>query len=154
MKENIKINITDDTPKIIHEMMSVRGELYLGDKKHDLIMPVEHWSTQDYEQQWKKGLQKIENEDVSCIVTRVLPIRTIDWYLLYKKGGKVHVYRYFLVAEDYDAVIGDKKFTPKNCYDFIPSFAEFQKIHDREFAIEEWEVDIKDLQDAKIIFPE
>ena len=104
--------------------------------------------------QYFETLQKIENEDVSCIVTRVFPIRTIDWYLLYKKDEKVFVYRYFLVAEDYDAVVGDKKFTPQNCYDFIPSFAEFQKIHNKEFAIEEWEVDIKDLQDAEIIFPE
>ena len=153
-EKNINVQITDRRPKIIHEMMSAQGVMQLRTTKKKLVIPTKHWSADDYERQWQEGIARIKKNDKSCIVTRVFPIRTIDWYVLYKQNGKIYAYRYFLVAEDYDEVIGNEKFTPENCYDFIPSFDEYQKIHAKEYAIKEWEIDLQDIYDAQIIFPE
>ena len=154
LEENINVQITVRKPKVIHEMMSVQGVMQLGTIKEKLILPAKHWSAADYERQWQEGIARIKKNDKSCIVTRVFPTRTIDWYVLYKKDGKVYAYRYFLVAEDYDEVIGNREFTPDNCYDFIPSFDEYQKIHAQQFKIEEWEIDLQDIYDVQIIVPE
>ena len=154
LDKNINLQVTIRNSKIIHEMMSVQGIMQLGSTSTDLVMPIAHWSTNDYERQWLEGIARIKKSDKSCIVTRVFPTRMIDWYVLYKKDEKVYAYRYFLVAQDYDKVIGDEKFTPDNCYDFIPSFDEYQKVHAKEFKIEEWEIDLQDIYDAQIIVPE
>lgn len=119
---DITINVVDRKPKKRQGVLSVLGRLTLHDFEESLYVPLDWWSIEDYENQWKEGLDRIKNHDQSCLIATIHDptIRPyIDWWILYKIDNKIHVQNQLLVADIYQKKIGNKPFTKESCYSFI-----------------------------------
>ena len=99
------------------------GKITIDDFWETFEMALNYWSVEDYERQWREGLERIKNYDTSCLVASIHdPAKRhyLLWWPLYKEGGKVLIQNYLFVDELYIKNIGDRSFTVENCYEFIP----------------------------------
>lgn len=120
---NIKVHITDKYEKIIDGVPSYTGSINIGSFSETIVIPVDLWTKEDYEKQWKEGLERIKTHDVSCLVTfiynpQVKPL--LEWWILYKVNGFVCIQNVMYSDFVYNAEIGNQPFTPESCYNFIP----------------------------------
>lgn len=67
----IKISITDYKPKKEWSVLAVSGVIVLDDFQEGLYIPLDWWSIEDYERQWKEGLVRLEDHDQSCLVATI-----------------------------------------------------------------------------------
>ncbi|HVW99302.1 MAG TPA: hypothetical protein VHA52_02515 [Candidatus Babeliaceae bacterium] len=99
------------------------GEIRINDFHENLIIPLEYWNVEDYENQWVQGLKRIENHDKSCLVASVqdpLDEPFINWWLLYKESNRIVIRNSILFDHLYRNKIGNNLFTPSSCFNFIP----------------------------------
>ncbi|MBA3954797.1 hypothetical protein H0X48_05765 [Candidatus Dependentiae bacterium] len=135
----VKINIIEKQEVAIEGVLSIWGQITIGNFKESVPIGLEYWSRNDFERQWKEGLERLQNYDKSCLVTYVQDPKTgpyIDWWPMYKIDNKVYVQNHILFADLYRNRIGDKQFTPDTCYDFIPNRKPKEKVS-------EWVVDLE-----------
>jgi hypothetical protein len=102
----------------------VLGEIVINDFKEQFDIPLDWWSIQDYERQWREGFERLKTHDRSCLIARIKdPSKGpfVDWWLLYKEGEQVCIRNEVLFGEEYIKLIGLAPFTSTNCYDFIPA---------------------------------
>ena len=98
------------------------GEITLDDFKEKFLMPINYWTLEDYQRQWQEGLERIETQVKSCLVTSVQNPKyapLVNMWGLYKQGKVIYVRNYLFCGDIYKKRIGDKPFTPETCYDFI-----------------------------------
>lgn len=119
----IDIQITSKRPKKINNVLSYGGLISIGMFSETIVVPVDLWTKEDYERQWKYGLERIKTKSVSCLVTyihnpQIRPF--LEWWILYKVGDYVCVQNVMYADFVYKEEIGNKPFTPETCYDFIP----------------------------------
>jgi hypothetical protein len=118
----LKIVVVNRKPKKRLGVLSVEGEIEIGDFRELIYMPLDYWSVEDYERQWREGIERLKTHDTSCLVATIHDPkirRYINWWLLYKIENKVYVRNYLLVEDMYEERIGNNTFTIENCYDFI-----------------------------------
>jgi hypothetical protein len=85
-------------------------------------MALGFWSIEDYQRQWREGLERIKTHDTSCLVTSVQnPYKRffIVWWPLYKVGGNIFIQNELIMGDDYVKFIGRGLFISSTCYDFI-----------------------------------
>ena len=120
--QNIAIKVIDRKIKKIKQIPYVVGEIRIDDFVETFDMPIDWWSIEDYEYQWRQGLERLKNHTQSCLVARINNPQKgafVDWWLLYKEGNKVFVRNELLFRELYDSVVGQNQFAVDTCYDFI-----------------------------------
>lgn len=123
----LKIEITPNSYEVDEEDGNFPfcwGKIYIGDNFWESITPaLNDWSIEDYERQWKEGLERIKTHDTSCLVSSIQNPHTsnpfLDWWVLYKVGNKIFIRNQLIVAENYENLIGDNVFSPESCYKFI-----------------------------------
>jgi hypothetical protein len=126
------------------------GRIYIRDDFWETIAPaLNYWTINDYERQWKEGLERIKTQDTSCLVASVqnpyTSNRLINWWPLYKDGNKIYIRNQLIVAENYEKLIGDKVFSPETCYDFLRS----KRIKaTKRYKPSEWVVDLYDVEEC------
>jgi CdiI N-terminal domain len=135
---NLAMKVINTIPEIINNIPSVWGRITINDFTERFIMPLEYWSIENYEKQWREGLDKIKIQDKSCLVASVQDPKKapwINWWVLYKKERTVFIRNQILFSKLYKAQIGDGLFTPDTCYDYI---------HERRSkqGVSEWKVDL------------
>jgi hypothetical protein len=59
------MQILTPIPEIINNIPSVWGRITIDDFTERFIMPLEYWSIEDYEKQWREGLDRIKIQDKS-----------------------------------------------------------------------------------------
>ncbi|MBA3954708.1 hypothetical protein H0X48_05315 [Candidatus Dependentiae bacterium] len=119
---DIHIEIISQKIVIVDEIPCAKGKITIGDFEKRFNIALEYWSIDDYKRQWKEGLERIKTHDKSCLVYYVqdpskLPY--IGWWRMYKIDNKVYVRNSIIFTHLYKNKIGDKRFTPETCYDFI-----------------------------------
>ena len=119
MNKGIQINIIDR--EYCGEY--VIGMIVIDDFQEIIEIPIEYWKLDQYEYQWKNGLQRLKDYNNSCLVFAVNDPhqrRYVNWWLLYKENGLVYIQNQIIIGEIYKEMIGKKDFTVETCYDFIP----------------------------------
>lgn len=138
---NIGINILDSHPKKRNNVLVVKGEIYIGNFKEILYIPLDWWSLNDYKKQWEEGVARLITHDTSCLVAAIHNphIRPyINWWLLYKADSKIYVRNQLLIEDIYLEHIGNQSFTIETCYNFIPPKGD--KYDEDGDEISEWSV--------------
>lgn len=128
---NISIKVINREPEIWNGSPHCEGEITIGNHKEGFMIPVDYWQIEDYENQWKEGLERIKNHDTSCFVTRIgnpkEGLYAMFWPL-YKVGNMVYVREHLLIDEILDILIEDNElpvelknieFNNQTCYQFI-----------------------------------
>lgn len=141
----LKMEITPNSEHVRNKVVVCKGKIYIGDDFWETIVPaLNDWKIEDYERQWKEGLERIKTHDTSCLVACVQhPKKTpplINLWMLYKENGKIYIQNGLIFAENYERIIQDKPFNPNTCYDFIQ--LRFPEVDDDEEddEISEWVV--------------
>ena len=120
----LHIGIKPNTYKEEDGFLSCLGKIFIGDDFWETIIPaLNYWTTDEYEKQWKEGLERIKTHPISCLVASVQhPRKTpplINWWILYKVGEKIYIQNHLLNDTTYREHIGNQQFTPQTCYNFI-----------------------------------
>jgi len=68
--KNLSIEFIEKRPKIIKKIPCLAGEITIGDFFEGFDSPLAWWSREDYEQQWKTGIERLKNHEKSCLVTK------------------------------------------------------------------------------------
>lgn len=115
--KDLKINLIDDICEIYIKGKLVRKKL----------VPTDCWSLDDYQRQWKEGLDRIKTQDSSCLVVWVSKLDKnpdIYRYVLYKINNKVHIQEMGISGKKDYKMLSKKygPFTPENCYKYIPEY--------------------------------
>ena len=138
------IHIYDPVVRISYDMPCCIGEIQIGDFKETFEMPLEYWTIEDYQKQWRAGIERIKTHDNSCLVTELQDPnkapRAIIWEL-YKEGDKVYIQNRLLYGRLFHKLLKKRPFTVETCYDFI-SPRETESDGD---PISEWVIDLNDL---------
>lgn len=139
---SISIKVTNKRAEKWEGIYCVDGIIKFNNFEESLIIPVNWWTMEDYERQWKEGLERIKTHDTSCLVVEVFftnynPV--ITWWLLYKEGDKIFIRNNLIAANLYRQRIGNNSFTPENCYEFIHT----RRIAAGNIIPSEWVIDAK-----------
>ena len=121
---NLSIKVIDRRSRKMNKTFYIIGRIFINDFYENIEMPVRYWEAEDYERQWKEGLERLKYHDRSCLVAQIYDPHKglyIDWWLLYKEGSKIFIRNEVLFRQYYEEIIGDKPFTVETCYDFIRS---------------------------------
>lgn len=140
----LNIEIIDRKPKKRRGVVSVEGQLEIGDDFYEILyMPLDLWTIDDYERQWQEGLARLNNHDKSCLVVTIHNPKLryfVEWWLLYKIDNKIHIQNQMLMGEIYANQIGNTEFTVENCYDFVPP-KDMLFDDEEEYPVSEWIID-------------
>jgi hypothetical protein len=116
----------------------MQGEITFNNYLSEFYMSLNLWTIADYTQQWNEGLKRLETYNQSCFIVDIDGKNNryvLEWWILYKVKGHIHIQNHILSCSEYAEKIGNKALTPKTCYDFIP----IRKMHDDDGEeIDEW----------------
>jgi hypothetical protein len=146
MKMNLSISIINRVPK--RRELTVMGQIQIGDFEEYFDAPLDWWSVEDYERQWKEALNRLVDHDRSCFVVAINDPKCrpfIEWWKLYKAGNKIYIRNSIVLENIYKDLIGNSLFTVETCYNFIPPRGDVY--NEDGIKISEWVVD----WDGKII---
>lgn len=117
------------------------GQIRIGAFVESFIVDLSFWTVEQYEQQWRQGLERIlVGADSTCLVVSLPPpehANFIVWWVIYRVGADLRVQNGILFTEEFDGV-----FDPSNPYRYIDARATVSEDGDR---ISEWAVDESDL---------
>lgn len=139
----LRIQVINHHQTKIKGISYVLGEIIINDFKERFDIPLDWWSMQDYEHQWREGLERIKTHDSSCLIARIRDPNKgpfVDWWLLYKEGEHICIRNEVLFGEEYINLIGSGSFTVENCYDFIPEKGPRELSNGLQ--ISEWKVEL------------
>lgn len=141
---DISIKVLERSPEDHFGLQSVLGQIQIGKFRERFMMPIEYWTIEDYEEQWKEGLDRIKVYDQSCLITAIQDPKWdpfLEWWALYKEGNTIFVQNYLFPAEVYQEIIGSKLFTRETCYQFIPAR---ETVTEEGEKVAEWKISLGD----------
>ena len=141
--KKIKVVVTDDLDQDIYGKVCVIGKIKIGAYSQKINIPINFLPMDMYEDCWQEAIERIETHDSSCIVTRIMkePYPLLEWWLLYKKDGKIIAHNDFIFSYEYTEKFGDMFLTPDDCYHLMPTYEEHMETH----RMKEWIIDLDDL---------
>jgi hypothetical protein len=154
MMKKFSIEVISKKPKQIWGLPAYEGRITIGDFHETLFMPINSWSIEEYQQQWKEGLERIKNNDTSCLVVTVQNLSThplIELWTLYKVEDKVFIHNQMLNAEivkELNLTINLSNFNKTSCYQFInPRITnELGEVIDEDGeTISEWSIPLSEI---------
>ena len=136
--KKFNIEVISKKSEKIDGVLSHTGKITIGDLQENFVMPLNYWTIDTYQQQWKDAIQRIKTHDYSCFVVSVR-----DWdgdleieiWSMYKEGDMVFFHNEFLDAED-------SNFNLKTCYNFGDSLEQEKEDRDK---VSTWSLNIKDI---------
>ena len=117
------IKAISNKPEMIDNIPSVWGEITIENFKETFVIPLEYWNIEDYQKQWKEGIERIKKNSKSCFVASIQdPCKApyLNWWPMYKRGKTIYIQNHMLHGKYYKKKIGSQVFTPETCYNFIP----------------------------------
>lgn len=100
--KKLSIQIIDAREKISYGIPSCIGEVTINDFKETFDMPLDFWNKNDYQSQWKQGIERIKNNLQSCLVAEVqdpkIQPRASIW-ALYKVDEKIYIQNHLLFGK-------------------------------------------------------
>lgn len=123
------------------------GVICLGEFREEFASSLSYWIRDDYENQWREGIERILSGDLdaSAIVVDIMsPYKTdstLSWWLMYVEGEFVCFQEHIL---DFGRL--PKGFQRRNLYSYIPSRHE-TKSDCSELAPSEWVLEKRELEE-------
>lgn len=137
---DISIKIIGSKPIQCEGRQALKGRITIADFEETICIHLNQWTKEDYERQWKEGLDRLKNHDRSCLVVSVGKPEdnaVVEWWRLYRIDNIVFIQNGNLSKKIYKKIVGKSSFTPETCYDFIPT----RRTHTEEgYEIAEWSV--------------
>lgn len=139
--KDLSIIITSPQEEIIWGLHSYWGKLIINDFEETIYVPVEFWSLDIYQNQWKEGLDRLKKKSKSCLVATIQGYENIptliNWWILYKQKNKIFIQNQLLIETSLKETIKEQPFTPETCYNYIPRKSRSKKVA-------EWIVELMD----------
>ena len=133
--------VNDAQKKVCKKSCCKEGVIICDDYYETFVSPLEDWGVRDYKEQWREGMERIKDHDVSCLITAVtgLGIKPkVNYYVLYKIDSTVYFQPQFLGPD-----IVKRKLPPfdkDSCCLYIPS----RVTHDESGEkYDEWSLPLK-----------
>ena len=140
---DISIKITSKKPEKCEGRKALKGLIEIGNSKETICVHLNQWTQEDYERQWREGLDRLKNHNISCLVVSVndpndpKASTVIEWWPLYRVDNAVLIQNEKLSKKSYKKIVGKSPFTPETCYDFITP----RETHTKDgHEISEWSV--------------
>lgn len=142
----LTIELVDEKPRKIYGIKSWEGKITIGDFEEYFYMPTDSWTLDNYKQQWRKGLERIKNHDISCLITSVYKLKTvaaIEWWKLYKVNNIIYIQNQLFGGSEILNPSNHSPFDIQTCYQYIPP----RRIIDEEDGrkISEWSVEVDEI---------
>jgi hypothetical protein len=139
------IEIFNKKPKKIAKKMCCWGQITIGDFVEKFIMSLDEWSVDDYNKQWKEGLERIKTHDASCLIADITTLKTnprVNIWILYKSDKSIFFQNHMLGGEIMKDLSSNlPPYSAKTCYLYIPP----REIFSQEgHSISEWEMSVDD----------
>jgi hypothetical protein len=120
------------------------NRITINDFWDDNVMALNYWTEADYQRQWLEGLERIKTHDISCLVASIQnPIKSqplLNWWILFKTENQIIINNLLTMDKSYMKLVGDKDFSPDNCYDFIRPRDTSKTI--KGYQVSEWFVEL------------
>ena len=146
------IKIVDENIVESYEIPCCVGEIQIGEFKETFEMPLEYWTMEGNQLQWRAGLERIKTYDKSCLVAEIQDPKKaphVNLWVLYRDtlANKIYIQNHLFFGKRFTKVLKGQSFNLDTCYSFIiPRKTE----SGGEFKVSEWEVELKDFIAAKI----
>jgi len=144
-----KIKIIDSTPIVLDGIPCANGEIQIGDFLETFPMSLEWWTLQEYQQQWKEGIERITTHKRSCLITYIQNLKEYPWvdmWVLYKDQDKVHIQNHIFFGKSFVRQLIRKVFTRQTCYEFIRPR---RIVSSDGTKLSEWTIDLADVENIK-----
>lgn len=144
----IDIRLVSDKRIYHNKIPYYKGQITIGSYSESFEISVKYWSREDYQRQWKEGLERIKTHDTSMLVTNVrnperiptLESPAFERWALYKVNEKIFVRPGILFNPFLDTLPYKGPFTLETWPNFItPRRTSNTKA-------DEWSIDITDLE--------
>jgi hypothetical protein len=152
--KKFSIEVISKKPKKIWGLPAHEGRITIGDFQEILYMPINSWTIEEYQQQWKDGLERIKTQDTSCLVATAQNMDTFPFIMLwtlYRVNDKVFFHNQMLnteIAKELDPSINLSDFSAKTCYQFVnPRITneEGQGVSEEGTRISEWNIPLSEI---------
>jgi hypothetical protein len=144
--QKLKIEIVNEKPKIIDNELGCKSQITIGDFKESFIMPLDSWTSKEYKRQWQEGLERIKQEDTSCLITAVRTLEKrprIELWILYKVGGMIFIQNHLLGGKIFkERAVNLPAFDTKTCYLYIPPR---ETLTDEGEKLSEWSLSVDEI---------
>jgi CdiI N-terminal domain len=146
--KKFNIQVISKEPKKIYSLLSHTGQITIGDFTETFIMPLDNWPIEEYQQQWKKGIERLKTHKYSCLVATVQNLETnglVNLWLLYKDKDTIFIQNELLnksILQEMNIPLKMSDFNSTTCYDFIT----YPRVTLTECGakISEWSISTKD----------
>ncbi len=117
------------------------GEIKIGDFQERFLASADYWTWEQYQKQWKDGIQRIINgQEKSCLITDMSNPKStkyIFWRPMYLVGNKVFFQDQILLLEQLESPFDENS-------PFL-SVSDRKTISEEGDMISEWEIDLEDV---------
>jgi hypothetical protein len=141
----LKTEIIDYKIRFYKKNPYLIGSIKINTFYEEFYMQIGWWSANDYEQQWREGLERIKICESSCLITNIQDPQYgnfIEWWLMYRIDKNIYIYNQWLFREAYDELVGIHEFTVDSCYNFVGNRKNFQ--YEDGTKLSEWVVNLDD----------
>jgi hypothetical protein len=146
------IKIIDTNIQEFDDIPYCLGEIQIGNFRETFTIPVDYWTMQDYEKQWRAGIERIKMYDQSCLIFEMEdPTKAplANTWVLYKDGDVVHIQNHLLFGKRFSTMLKKKgPFTMQTCYNFIKTRNTISK--STGMKISEWDIDLEAVLHGKV----
>ncbi len=136
----------------IDGVLSHSGKITIGEFTETFVMAIDTWNLEEYAQQWKEGLERIQTNSTSCLVVDIRNLRkhpAIELWALYKVGSTVFISRKIRWGKIFKTVAAGKKpYYFETCYQFVEPRTTNEKgnaINAEGYELIEHKVDIQEI---------
>lgn len=139
--KQFSISVLDRTPLDSKGVKYCLGEIQIDSFKETFRMPLDFWTIEQYEEQWKEGIERLKTNDKSCLVLAVQGPGSemqpwAELWMIYNVSGEIYMKDAIILSSYFKKVYKDRAFTPQTCYSLISK---------RGDDAQKWDIDLQDL---------
>jgi contact-dependent growth inhibition (CDI) system CdiI-like immunity protein len=122
------------------EWYGLAGRVSLGDYRESFVSPLEVWSRDQYEAQWREAaLRLVNGEERSAFFTSAFQ----SWWAMWRRDDVIYVHEELLVPQHF-ATFGPAPDLTRAPYQLLGPYA---SVNEDGEAISEWQLSIDDIRD-------
>src|SRR5438105_711217 len=126
MMKNFSFKVLDRRSRLLFKTPFTIGQITINDFQEKFEMPLDWWSVENYEQQWKDGFEYLKNFGKSCFITKIFKPtdwQCVEWWVAHKIKTKIKIQNHaFMDKRIYKKICGNQLVTLDNWHNFIPDY--------------------------------
>jgi hypothetical protein len=146
---NFNIQVISEKPETHNRRKYHRGRITIDDFTETFRMPYDSWTIDEYQQQWKEGLERIKTHNSSCLIATLSGLKKnypfILLWVLYKEKNVIYIQNKLLFDEIFEEISqGLPPFSAETCYLY---FGSREIINEDGDKLSEWKTDMNAIND-------